>query len=40
MSNKNVYLELRDKFDIFKYHLKMLSYYNPLEFRNNLNYLS
>lgn len=38
MSNKNVYLEF--KCDMFKYYVKMLSYYNPIEFRNNLNYLS
>ena len=39
MSNKNAYLELRDECGVFKYYVKMLSYYNLPEFRNNdLNY--
>ncbi len=38
MNDKNVYLELRDNCDMFKYYAKMLSYYNPLEFRSNINY--
>ncbi len=38
MSDKNVYLELRNKCDMFKYYVKTLSYYNPPEFRSNVNY--